>query len=226
MGARVRVLVVDDHALFRQGLISLLREMPDVEVVGEAADGAQALQLMRSLSPDVVLLDVNMPGMDGVEVVERARQQGVTSRIVMLTISREEEDLWGALHAGADGYLLKNVEPHDLHRALLAVAQGQSILAPEVTRPVLQAARHQRSGDTTTVLTRRERDVLRALAQGMTTAQIAQALFITENTVKTHVRHLLRKLEARNRIEAVTKALQQGLLRPDEVGEKRGPADR
>lgn len=215
---RIRVLVVDDHTLFRQGLLSLLQDMPEIEVVGEAGEGREALRLLHSLRPDVLLLDVNMPGMSGVEVVREARRARLSTRIVMLTISREERDLWGALQAGADGYLLKNLEPEQLHRALLAVAEGQSVLSPEVTRPVLEAVRDTAGrGRAEVLLTEREREVLKALAKGLTTAQIAHTLFMSENTVKTHVRHILRKLEAHSRIEAVTKALQRGLLQPDDV---------
>lgn len=213
----MKVFVVDDHALFRQGLVSLLREIPDVQVVGEAGDGPTALAMMRRLQPDVVLLDVNMPGMSGVEVVAAARAQGLTCRILMLTISRQERDLWGALRAGADGYLLKNMEPDELARALRAAMAGQSVLAPEVTRTVVRAATQAGQDASSTLLTQRELEVLRCLARGMTTRQVAQALFVSENTVKTHVRHILRKLEAHSRVEAVTKALQQGLLPPDAV---------
>ena len=216
--SKVRLAVVDDHALFRAGLISLIGEMPEFEVVGEAGDGQNALELVRRVKPDVLLLDVNMPVMGGVETVRalRALSHSDQLRIVMLTISKSEEDLLGAIAAGADGYLLKNAEPDELRKAVLLVHQGMSVLSPQVTRQVLRAAM---AGDQNRLsdsgLSSREMEVLDCLAQGKTTAQIAAKLFISENTVKTHVRHILEKLEASNRTEAVSKATQQGFLKSD-----------
>lgn len=212
---QVRLAVVDDHALFRAGLISLLREMPEFQIVGEADNGQGALDVVRRQGPDVLLLDVNMPGMSGVDVVRalRSKPDGEECRILMLTISKNEEDLLGAIEAGADGYLLKNAEPDELRKAVLLVHQGMSVLSPQVTRQVLQAAvkggqaRSSESG-----LSNREMEVLECLAQGKTTSQIASELFISENTVKTHVRHILEKLDASNRAEAVSKATQMGLI--------------
>ncbi len=212
---RVRVLVVDDHALFRRGLISLLSEMPEIEVVGDAENGRQALALIRETPPDVVLLDVNMPVLDGVETVEALKGEKFSGRILMLTISKHEEDLLGAIKAGADGYLLKSVEPQDLKQALLDVAEGKGVLSPDITRQVLKAVSLSPAQRATGGLSKREREVLDALAQGSTTAEIARQLFISDNTVKTHVRHILEKLDASNRTEAVRKALQAGLIRTD-----------
>ena len=212
---RVRLAVVDDHALFRAGLISLLNEMPEFQVVGEAADGPGALEMVRQLRPDVMLLDVNMLGMNGVEVVRSLRALPLQERcrVLMLTISKNEDDLLGAIAAGADGYLLKSSEPEELRRAILLVNQGMSVLSPQVTRQVLRAAM---SGEpirpSENSLSSREMEVLLCLSQGKTTATIAAELFISENTVKTHVRHILEKLEASNRAEAVSKASQMGLL--------------
>jgi two-component system, NarL family, nitrate/nitrite response regulator NarL len=213
---RVRLAVVDDHALFRAGLISLLGEIADLQVVGEAGDGQSALEMVRRCRPDVLLLDVNMPGMGGVDVVRALRSQAGGPRIIMLTISKSEEDLLGAIAAGADGYLLKSAEPEELRKAILLVNQGMSVLSPQVTRQVLRAAM---SGDTGRAadsgLSSREMEVLQCLAQGKTTALIATELYISENTVKTHVRHILEKLEASNRAEAVSKATQMGLIGND-----------
>jgi DNA-binding NarL/FixJ family response regulator len=211
----VRLVVVDDHALFRAGLISLLNEMSEFQVVGEAGDGPSALDLVRKVKPDVLLLDVNMPGMNGVEVVRALHSlpQSEHCRVLMLTISKSEDDLLGAITAGADGYLLKSSEPEELRRAILLVSQGMSVLSPQVTRQVLRAAM---SGEPVRPLenglSSREMEVLTCLSQGKTTAQIAAELFISENTVKTHVRHILEKLEAANRAEAVSKATQMGLI--------------
>jgi DNA-binding NarL/FixJ family response regulator len=211
----VRLAVVDDHALFRHGLVSLLREMDEFQIVGEAGDGMGALELVKRHNPDVLLLDVNMPGMSGVDVVRALRRmpEGEQCRILMLTISKSEGDLLGAIEAGADGYLLKNVEPDELRKSILLVQQGMSVLSPQVTRQVLRAAtgggqaRASESG-----LSERELEVLECLAQGKTTSQIASELFISDNTVKTHVRHILEKLGASNRAEAVSKAIQMGLI--------------
>jgi DNA-binding NarL/FixJ family response regulator len=211
----IRLAVVDDHALFRAGLISLLNEIPELQVVGEAGSGAAALEMIARARPEVLLLDVNMPGMSGVEVVRALRllPAGAQPRILMLTISKSEEDLLGAIAAGADGYLLKSAEPDELRRAIELVHQGMSVLSPQVTRQVLQAVAHGDLDRTANSgLSSREMEVLACLSQGKTTAQIATELFISENTVKTHVRHILEKLAASNRAEAVSKATQMGLI--------------
>lgn len=212
---KVRLAVVDDHALFRAGLISLLGEMSEFQVVGESGDGQGALEIVRRQKPDVLLLDVNMPGMSGVEVVRILKDQPHADqcRVLMLTISKNEADLLGAITAGADGYLLKSAEPEELRRAIILVHQGLSVLSPQITRQVLDAAvSGEQNHPADTDLSAREMEVLACLAQGKTTAQIASELFISENTVKTHVRHILEKLEASNRAEAVSKATQMGLI--------------
>jgi DNA-binding NarL/FixJ family response regulator len=208
---RVRILVVDDHALFRAGLISLLAEMPELQVVGEAANGDAAIKLAANLKPDLILLDVNMPGRRGVETIGTLKQTE-TCRVLMLTISKNDADLFGAISAGADGYLLKNAEPEELRRAILQVSEGMSVLSPQITRQVMQAVNSDNSRSPAFNLSSREMEVLDCLAQGQTTMQIADSLFISENTVKTHVRHILEKLEASNRAEAVSKAVQSGLI--------------
>lgn len=208
----VRLVVVDDHALFRAGLVNLLDQMPDLEVVGEAGDGREALEEVQRKHPDVVLLDVNMPVMGGVETVE-ALKANEEIRILMLTISKHDEDLFGAIAAGADGYLLKSAEPEELRRAILLVSEGKSVLSPDVTRRVLQMVGSGKDLYSEVGLSKREKEVLDCLAKGMTSAQVASQLFISENTVKTHVRHILEKLEASNRAEAVSKAIQIGLIR-------------
>jgi DNA-binding NarL/FixJ family response regulator len=208
---KIRLVVIDDHSLFRAGLISLLSEIPDFQVVGDASDGTSALDLVHRVKPDVVLLDVNMPGMSGVETV-RALRNSESTKVLMLTISKSDEDLFGAIAAGADGYLLKNAEPEELRKAILLVNQGMSVLSPQVTRQVLRAVNTEQAGYSDSGLSSREMEVLACLAQGLTTAQIAGDLYISENTVKTHVRHILEKLEASNRAEAVSKAIQMGLI--------------
>lgn len=210
----IRLVVVDDHALFRAGLISLLGEMGGIRVVGEAGDGREALEVIRRARPDIVLLDVNMPDMDGVRTVQALRGSPDTAqqKILMLTISKNEADLLGAISAGADGYLLKNAEPEELHRAIRLVAEGMSVLSPQVTRQLFEAVTQESGRAPDLGLSSREMDVLVCLARGRTSSQIADDLVISENTVKTHVRHILEKLEASNRAEAVSKALQLGLI--------------
>jgi len=207
----IRLVVVDDHALFRSGLISLLGGMPEFQVVGEAANGREAMEVVERLKPDVVLLDVNMPVMGGVETV-KALKDHEACKIVMLTISKSDEDLFGAIAAGADGYMLKNASPEELCKAITKIHEGMSVLAPDVTRQVMRAISMDGSYIDDRGLSSREMEVLNCLAQGMTTAQISTELFISDNTVKTHVRHILEKLEASNRAEAVSKAIQSGLI--------------
>ncbi len=213
MSERLRLVVVDDHALFRRGLVGLLRDMPEFEVAAEASNGEQALAVLAQVQADIVLLDLNMPVMDGLGVVEAVRRMGDQPRILMLTISQNDADLMAAIRAGADGYLLKNTEPEDLRRALLRVAQGQSVLSPEVTAPVLRVVMKSGHESPPAVLSEREMEILDLLALGQTTQQIARGLFLSENTIKTHVRHILEKLGAVNRTEAVSKAMQMGILR-------------
>jgi len=208
----LRLVVVDDHALFRRGLISLLNDMPEFSVVGEAGNGMEALQVVQAELPDVVLLDVNMPEMDGIQTVEAIRKLHKVPHILMLTISQHEDDLMSAIRMGADGYLLKNTEPEDLRKSILRVSTGEGALSPEVTGTVMRALARQADVSNQQQLSDRELEVLSCLAEGHTTSQIANKLFISENTVKTHVRHILEKLEASNRTEAVSKAIQLGLI--------------
>jgi DNA-binding NarL/FixJ family response regulator len=212
----LRLVVVDDHALFRRGLVGLLDEMPGFQVVGQAGDGAQALPMIEQVQPDIVLLDLNMPNLDGIATLRELRTRRNPVRVLMLTISQNDTDLLDAIRAGADGYLLKNTEPDDLRKALLRVAEGQGALSPEVTAPVLRAVSRFGTDETSSLLSDRELDVLSCLVDGSTTMQIAGRLFISENTVKTHVRHIFEKLEVSNRAEAVGKALQMGLIKKRE----------
>ncbi len=213
MSRRVRMVVVDDHALFRRGLVSLLDDFPDFVVVGEAGDGREAMKVIQETHPDIVLLDVNMPVMDGIETVQELRAQKNRIQILMLTISDQDADLLGALTAGANGYLLKNTEPDDLREAILLMAEGKSVLSPDVTGTVLKALKGGQAALVQGPLSDRELEVLSCLAQGLTTALIAGQLYISENTVKTHIRHILEKLDSSNRTEAVSKAIQMGLIR-------------
>lgn len=208
----IKLVVVDDHALFRRGLVGLLDSMPEFCVVGEAGNGQEALGVVEKTRPDILLLDVNMPVMDGIRTVQALRGQHAAVHILMLTISQNEDDLFGAIKAGADGYLLKNAEPDELRDTLLHIYRGDRVLAPEVTGAVLKALSRLVNNEQTALLSERELEVLNCLAAGQTTQQISRQLFISENTVKTHIRHILEKLEASNRTEAVGKAMQLGLI--------------
>lgn len=212
----MRLVVVDDHALFRRGLVGLLEEMSGFEVVGQAGDGEQAIPVIESTMPDVVLLDLNMPRMDGIATLRALRERRLPVRVMMLTISQNDTDLMDAIRAGADGYLLKNTEPDDLRKSILRVAEGQGALSPEVTAPVLRALSRFGAEAPAPLLSDRELEVLSCMVDGLTTQQMAGRLFISENTVKTHVRHIFEKLEVSNRAEAVGKAMQMGLIRKRE----------
>ena len=210
--SRIRLVVVDDHALFRRGLISLLDEMADFHVIGEAANGQDALAVVENLKPDIVLMDINMPIMDGIQALGAIRKSYPDQKVLMLTISQNDEDLIGAIVTGANGYILKNTEPETLRLTILQVFAGNSVLSPEVTAKVLQAVRRSQADRNRGLLSEREVEVLKCLARGQTTAQIASSLFISENTVKTHIRHILEKMEVNNRAEAVARAAQLELL--------------
>jgi DNA-binding NarL/FixJ family response regulator len=211
VSAEIRIVVVDDHTLFRRGLVGLLAEMEGFQVIGEASNGQDALSVIAAQNPDIVLLDVNMPEMSGIATLAALRKQGVVSPVLMLTISQHEEDLIGAIRAGANGYLLKNAEPETLRQTIKQVVAGNSVLAPEVTEQVFRLVRSGQF-DPINLLTGREVEVLRYLSQGLTTAQTGSEMFISENTVKTHIRHILEKLEVSNRAEAVARATQLGLI--------------
>ena len=213
---RIRIVVVDDHVLFRRGLVGLLADMVEFEVVGEAGNGLEAMEVVQKTRPEIVLMDINMPRMDGILAVQGLREANIPVKILMLTISQENDDLLGAIHAGADGYLLKNTEPDELRKSILRVTQGQGVLSPEVTSTVLKIVSRHPGSETQNILSDRELEVLTCLADGQTTIQIANRLFISENTVKTHIRHILEKLEASNRTEAVSKAIQFGLIQKRE----------
>jgi len=208
----ITLVIVDDHVLFRRGLISLLEAMPEFRVLGEAGNGIEALEVLKRCRPNICLMDVNMPEMGGIETVAQIRREQIPVIILMLTISNNDEDLLGAIRAGADGYLLKNIEPEELRRSLLHISAGEGVLSPEVTGAVLRAIANQSSDSTELLLSEREVDVLKCLASGQTTAEIASGLFISENTVKTHIRHILEKLDASNRAEAVRKAVTLGII--------------
>jgi NarL family two-component system response regulator LiaR len=210
----VSVLIVDDHAVVRQGLQALLASRPEVRVVGEAADGAQAMHLAQQLQPDVILLDVLMPDMDGVAVTQRVRQAGLRSRVLILSSSLEDRRVLEAIRAGADGYVLKASRVGELVQAILRVAQGQRVLDPAVTQVLVQ---HLHDFDPITTLSPREREIFEALARGRSNSEIAGALQVSEATVRTHVASVLDKLALRDRTQVMIYALKRGLIRLEDL---------
>ncbi len=210
----MRVLIADDHAIFRRGLVELLSEVPGLTVVGEASNGIEAERLCSKTRPDLVLMDIHMPGRSGIEALSAIKKR-FDIPVIMLTVSDKDADLFKALKAGADGYLLKNVQPEALVAAIQQIQQGQAALSPEVLKKVMRAASHADLDHGGVHLSDRELEVLRALAQGASTFEIAQQLVISPNTVKTHIRNLLKKLGASSRAEAVARATSLGILSPD-----------
>jgi NarL family two-component system response regulator LiaR len=206
----IRVLVVDDHAILRGGLAAFLRAVDGMEFVGEAANGEEAVRLARTLKPDVVLMDLKMPVMDGVAATKAIRECCPATQVVALTSFVEDELVPRALQAGAIGYLLKNVSHQELAAALRRAADGQSVLSPEVTQALVDAA--SRVNPVVEVLTPREEQVLTLMVEGMTNLQIGQQLGITESTTKSHVSTIIAKLGVASRTEAVAVALRHGLV--------------
>jgi DNA-binding NarL/FixJ family response regulator len=212
-----RVLVADDHALFRKGVTGLLRGADGFTVVGEAQDGREAVAKALALLPDVVLTDIYMPGMDGLEAARRIKAALPSTKIVVLTVSEEDQKLFEALRAGAHGYLLKNVEPEELFRTLRGVVRGEAFVTPSMAAKILEEFTRQarpQKGTTSAGLTPREREVLELLTRGAVNKEIAAALAISGNTVKNHLKNIMEKLHLENRVQVVAYALREGLVRP------------
>ena len=221
----VRIIVADDHHVVRTGFAALLDTQPDFTVVGTACDGTEAVRICCELSPDVVLMDVRMPDLDGIEATRQLMSDSsVSAKVVMLTTFDMDEYVYEALQAGASGFLLKDVPPEQLVDGIRAVASGDALLAPSITKRVIEefvrrppeAARTPppEVGD----LTDRELEVLKQVARGLSNAEIAQELFVSEATVKTHVAHVFRKLGLRDRVQAVVFAYESGLVQPSAAG--------
>jgi DNA-binding NarL/FixJ family response regulator len=215
-GEPIRVAVVDDQELFRRGLTMLLGVEDDIEVVGEAGDGVAATELAATAVPDVILMDVRMPKRSGIEACIAIKEAAPTARIIMLTVSDEEADLYDAVKNGASGYLLKDSSIDEVAQAVRVVADGQSLISPSMAIKLLdefkQMSRSDRQQVPTPRLTDRELEVLKLVAQGLNNREIAKRLFISENTVKNHVRNILEKLQLHSRMEAVMYAVREKLL--------------
>ncbi len=211
------MLIVDDHAVFRRGLELVLAEEADLQIVGEASDGLEAIERAADLLPDVIVMDVRMPGVGGIEAARRIRHARPATKVVMLTGSEDEEDLFAAVRVGATGYLLKEAAIEELAGAVRAVARGQALITPSMATKLLGefnllSRRLDSSHDTAPKLTDRETEVLRLVARGMSNKEIAADLVIAENTVKNHVRNILEKLQLRSRMEAALYAVREKLV--------------
>ncbi|MDF2627478.1 MAG: two-component response regulator [Symbiobacteriaceae bacterium] len=212
----ITVLVVDDHRVVRAGLVALLKQSPSLNVVGEAGNGEEAVRLAGELQPDVVLMDMQMPVMTGVEATKAIKGQWPAIQVLVLTTYDDDELIWGGLQAGAKGYLLKDAPPEELLQGIRAVAAGQSLLPPHIAAKLMQVISQGGPGgksEPADQLTERELEILGLMARGAANKEIAAALFISENTVKTHISNLFQKLDVRDRTEAVTRALSRGLIR-------------
>ncbi|MEQ6886363.1 two-component system response regulator NarL [Salicola sp. Rm-C-2C1-2] len=209
-----RLLLIDDHPLLRRGITQLLDMEDSMTLAGEASNAEEGLRLAKELDPDLILLDLNMPGTDGHETLRRLRDDGFPGRIVIFTVSDAEDDVVTALRAGADGYLLKDMEPEDLMGRLHQAAVGKLVISDRLTTLLADALRQQQTPETQgpdyASLTPREKDILRHIAEGLSNKMVARRLDISEGTVKVHVKHLLKKLGLRSRVEAAVWAVQEG----------------
>jgi DNA-binding NarL/FixJ family response regulator len=222
MGAtdRIRVMLVDDHALMRKGVASLLASCPDIEVVGEAENGAEAVTRVADLMPDLILMDIQMPEMDGLEATRRIKAEHPYLKIVMLTVSEEDRVLFDAIKAGAQGYLLKKMEPDEFLAMVRGISRGEAPISRTMASKILGEFSRRLKGpqpeDPMAKLTPREREVLQLLTQGNTNKEIGNTLGVSENTVKNHLKNILAKLHLQNRVQAVAFALREGIV-PEDV---------
>jgi DNA-binding NarL/FixJ family response regulator len=218
-----RVLIADDQALVRAGFRKLLESAPDIDVVGEAADGREAVDQARRLRPALVLMDIRMPRLDGIEATRRLTADAEGVRVLILTTFGLDDYVYEALRAGASGFMLKDAPPEELLAAIEVVARGDALIAPAVTRSVIEEFVRRSPADTppppaVEELTEREREVLALLARGLSNAEIAERLVVSNGTVKTHVAHVLAKLGLRDRVQAVILAYESGLVTPGRPG--------
>jgi len=218
MTGKIRVLLVDDHTLFRSGIKSLLQRNPAFEVVDEAGDGLEGIKRARSHKPDVVLLDLHMPGVSGLEAVKVIAEEIPEARVLMLTVSEDAQDLMEALRAGACGYLLKNIETDTLIDAIRRAADGESVVSPQMTAQLIQGVRNQPKIAQAVIerdrFSPRERDILACLARGESNKEIARALDLAESTVKIHVQNIFKKLNMSSRVQVALYAVEHGYSQP------------
>jgi DNA-binding NarL/FixJ family response regulator len=213
----LRILLVDDHVLFRKGVAALLAAHQDIQVVGEAGDGLDAIEIARETLPDIILMDINMPRCDGLQATRRIKREMPHVTIVILTVSEDDKDLFEAIKSGAQGYLLKNLEPYQLYDLLESISRGEAPLSGAIAAKILKefSQPSSSSGEEPILadeLTARETMILQYVAEGLTNKEIATTLVISENTVKIHLRNILEKLHLQNRIQAAVYAVRQGLV--------------
>ncbi len=213
----LRILLADDHVLFRKGLTALLSARPDIQIVGEARDGLEAIEAAREFLPDVILMDVNMPRCDGLEATRRIKREMPHVKIVILTVSDDDQHLFEAIKSGAQGYLLKDLEPYQLYDLLESISRGEAPLSGAIAAKILKEFSHPNGGASqepalTEELTPREMNILQLVVEGKSNKDIASELVISENTVKIHIRNILEKLHLQNRIQAAVYAVTQGLV--------------
>ena len=213
MSEPAQILVIDDHPLLRKGVLQLIDMDDELSAVGEASNGADGVELAKTLDPDLILLDLNMRGMDGIATLKALREEGVVSRIVIYSVSDNDEDVVEAMKAGADGYLLKDMEPEDLLERLKQAAIGKMVVSENLTEILASALRTKPKTDAIDLnnLTGREKQILKLIASGLSNKMIAKKLDIAEGTVKVHVKRVLKKLQLRSRVEAAVWGIQQGL---------------
>lgn len=219
MSHPIRILIVDDHTLFRSGIKALLQRQDDFEVVGEAGDGLEGLKRAKSLQPDVVLLDLHMPGISGREAVKLLSEEVPACNVLLLTVSEDAEDLIETIRAGARGYLLKNIETDFLLNAIRSAARGESVVSPQMTGKLMMGVRMGKEGvaqeDDKEKLSPREKDIIALLAKGVSNKEMAHTLNVAESTVKIHVQNILKKLHLTSRVQAAVYAVEHGLVQKD-----------
>ncbi|MDP2110086.1 MAG: response regulator transcription factor [Thiobacillus sp.] len=219
MSHPIRILIVDDHTLFRSGIKALLQRQDDFEVVGEAGDGLEGLKRAKSLQPDVVLLDLHMPGIGGREAVKLLSEEVPACNVLLLTVSEDAEDLIETIRAGARGYLLKNIETDFLLNAIRSAARGESVVSPQMTGKLMMSVRMGKEGvaqeDDREKLSPREKDIIALLAKGVSNKEMAHTLNVAESTIKIHVQNILKKLHLTSRVQAAVYAVEHGLVQKD-----------
>lgn len=219
MNQPIRILIVDDHTLFRSGIKALLQRQEDFEVVGEAGDGLEGLKRAKSLQPDVVLLDLHMPGIGGREAVKLLSEEVPACNVLLLTVSEDAEDLIETIRAGARGYLLKNIETDFLLNAIRSAARGESVVSPQMTGKLMMGVRMGKEGvaqeDDKEKLSPREKEIIALLAKGVSNKEMANTLNVAESTVKIHVQNILKKLHLTSRVQAAVYAVEHGLVQKD-----------